>query len=183
MKLKDYEINIISSSSDVKEIELENGTKAFTAVSGEKYAIRIYNNNSDYRIWATLHIDGIPVMKEGWGLIAKTDGYLTWEGYEIDDHTEREFMFVDKETKTAAFEKGVKAEFGVMEIKIVRESIKWDILSPPPPMILAFMGTGMGNKRNSNTTEAKIKFNWGEKADIIKIPYGTIQDLNEKHKV
>jgi len=50
-------------------------------------------------------------------------------------------------------------------------------------MILAFMGTGMGNKRNSNTTEAKIKFNWGEKADTIKIPYGTIQDLNEKYKV
>ena len=179
MKVKDYEIYIESSSPEVREEKTLSGGYAFIGVDGENYSIHIKNNNSEYRIWASLHIDGVLAMLDGWGRLAEPNNSLSWDGFQIDENTEREFVFVANDRDSVAFSKGIKGSEGIIEIKIVRESIKWEILSPPEPLMMSFM-TGMGKYKESKRKQAKIKFNWDGPSEILKIPYGSVSDLIQR---
>ncbi len=179
MIVKDYEIYIKSPSQEIKEVKTLTGDYAFTGVDGENYSIHIKNNNPDYRIWASLHIDGVPAMLDGWGRVAKPNNSLSWDGFQIDANTEREFVFVANNEDSAAFSKGITGNEGIIEIKIVLESVKWDTLSPPEFATMNLM-TGMGDFKETKRKKAKIKFNWGGPSDIVKIPYGSVSDLVER---
>ena len=180
MKFKDYEICIKSPSQDVREVELSTVGCAFVGVVGERYSIHIENNNCDYRIWTSLHIDGVPVMLDGWGLIANPNCSLSWDGFQIDANTEREFVFVENLEDSIACSKNITGSEGIMEIRIVRENVKWELLSPPEPLILNYMMTGMGESKKFSKKQAKIKFKWGGPDEIIKIHYGSESDLAKK---
>ena len=177
MKFKDYAITIKSSCPEVKEVETLSGEYAFIGVLHENYSIHIKNNNPDYRIWASLHIDGVPAMLDGWGLLAEPNSSLYWDGFRIDENTVREFVFVDNEKDSDAVSKSINGNIGIIEIKIVQESVKWDILSPP--RMMGFMTTGMGDYKESKTNEAKIKFRWGGPSFLKRIQYGSVSDLIE----
>ncbi|HOR83000.1 MAG TPA: hypothetical protein PLF32_10160 [Bacteroidales bacterium] len=179
MKVKDYEIYIKSSSPEVREVKTLSGGYAFIGVDGENYSIHIKNNNSDYRIWASLHIDGVPAMLDGWGRLAEPNNTLFWDGFQIDENTEREFVFVANDRDSVAFSKGIKGSEGIIEIKIVRETTEWKTLSQPEPFMMSFM-TGMGEYKESKMKQAKIKFKWGGPSEIVKIPYGSVSDLIQR---
>ncbi len=102
MEYNDYEIYIKSTSIGVREVQSLSGDYVFIGVDNENYSIHIKNNNQDYRIWASLHIDGMPAMLDGWGKLATPNSSLYWDGFQIDSNTIREFVFVENEKDLAA---------------------------------------------------------------------------------
>lgn len=168
MVTNNYEIIIKSPHPDVREVINEKGT-FWVGVPGETYTVKIKNNDSDYRIWASLHVDGVDVMdKKGWGLIAEPNSSLSWDGFRMDQNTVREFVFLDDPKKSIAVLKGIKDRVGFINIEIVREKETWDSLKPAPVMSFKLM-TGMGDFKESTVREAKIKFRWGGLVSNMKL--------------
>ena len=118
-----YEIEIQSSHSGVYELA-HNGQYGWVGVPGATYTIRVTNHKRDYRLRAHLTIDGLEVMKPGWGKIAEPGESATWKGFRIDDETIRDFLF--------SAEASGNARGGIVEITIKRETIEWSRLNPPP---------------------------------------------------
>ena len=171
MKLGNYEITIRSDNPEVQEMAGLDGP-VWIGFLGATYSVQIRNYDQNYRIWAQMYIDGNPVMRDGWGRLAEPESSLKWVGFQIDDTNVREFIFSEDSNEVA------EGRQGFIDIRIEREKIAWDELSPPAPVrTMGFMTTGMGNFRESRVKVAKVKFRFGGPQVQVSIPYGSISDL------